>query len=119
MQTKSFLLDTELWDLQLDNKGDIAITQNPYAVAQDVASACMTVFGECYYDETLGIPYFDKVFGTRIGTQYVASKLQSEALKLDYVLDAVATVIPHKTQRRMTGVIAITDTNHEQITVEL
>ncbi|WP_350305432.1 hypothetical protein [Photorhabdus viridis] len=42
MQTRSFLLDTESWDLTLDDSGNIAITDNPYSVAQDVACACST-----------------------------------------------------------------------------
>ncbi|WP_391529666.1 hypothetical protein [Photorhabdus akhurstii] len=42
MQTRSLLLDTESWDLTLDDSGNIAITDNPYSVAQDVACACST-----------------------------------------------------------------------------
>ncbi|NHB61719.1 hypothetical protein C5472_11470, partial [Photorhabdus sp. RW14-46] len=37
MRTCSLLLDTESWDLMLDDSRNIAITDNIYSVAQDVA----------------------------------------------------------------------------------
>lgn len=45
MQTRSLRLDTQTWDLMLDGAGNLAVTDNPYAVAQDVACACSTFLG--------------------------------------------------------------------------
>ena len=41
---------------------NIAVADEPYALAQDAASAIRTFIGECYYDTTKGLPYFEKVF---------------------------------------------------------
>lgn len=59
----TLLLDTVTWDLVLDVNGNIAVAAPPYATAQDVASAVRTFLGECWYDTTLGVPYFQQVLG--------------------------------------------------------
>lgn len=53
----TLLLDVSLWDLVADSAGNIAVAAEPYALAQDVASALRTVLGEVWFDDTLGIPY--------------------------------------------------------------
>ena len=59
----TLLLDVGLWDLTLDADGNIAVAAEPYALAQDVASACRTVLGEVYYNVSLGVDYFGQLFG--------------------------------------------------------
>ena len=49
-------LELQDWDLCVDTSGNIALATEPYAIAQDVASACKTFLGECWYDTTYGIP---------------------------------------------------------------
>lgn len=61
MQT--MLLDTQLWDLVVDNRGNIAVASDPYSQAQDAASVIKLFEGEAYYDITRGLPYFDQVLG--------------------------------------------------------
>ena len=56
-------LELQDWDLCVDTSGNIALAQAPYAIAQDVASACKTFLGECWYDTTYGIPYLQQVLG--------------------------------------------------------
>lgn len=53
-------LDVGSWDLVADASGNIALAAPPYAVTQDVASACRTFLGEVFYDDTVGIPYTAK-----------------------------------------------------------
>ncbi len=60
---RTLLLDTAEWDLTLDASRNIAVASNPYALAQDAASAIRTYLGEVYYDTTLGIPYRTQIFG--------------------------------------------------------
>lgn len=50
-------LTVDTWDLTADASGNIAMAAPPYAITQDVASACRTFLGEVYYDTTLGVPY--------------------------------------------------------------
>ncbi|WP_275347686.1 hypothetical protein [Xenorhabdus bovienii] len=93
MQTCSLLLNADEWDVMLDDLGNLAITQNPYAVAQDVACACSTFLGECWYDTTLGIPYYQRILGRWPGTQLINAKMEQEALKLPYVQSASCTAV--------------------------
>ena len=118
MLTKSFLLNTEEWDVGLDDLGNIAITENPYAVAQDVACACLTFLGESWYDITLGIPYYQRILGHWPGTQLINTKMQTEALKLPYVQSASCTVAIGKGDRKCSGVMTITDTNNISTTIQ-
>lgn len=118
MQTRSLLLDTEAWDITLDDNGNLAVTDNPYAVAQDVACACSTFQGECWYDSSLGIPYYSRILGHWPGTQLINVKMQQEAMKLPYVTSAVCTAISDR-ERRITGAMIITDTNNENSAVGL
>ncbi len=118
MLTKSFLLNTEEWDVGLDDLGNIAITANPYAVSQDVACACLTFLGESWYDTTLGIPYYQRILGHWPGTQLINTKMQTEALKLTYVQSAACTVTIGKGDRKCAGVMTITDTNNISSTIQ-
>ncbi|EDW2469849.1 hypothetical protein YK10_004879 [Salmonella enterica subsp. enterica] len=102
----------------LDDTGNLAITDNPHAVAQDVACACSTFLGECWYDSTSGIPYWSRILGHWPGTQLVNSTLQQEALKLPTVSAAICQVSVDKA-RTVTGVLRITDTNNDIFTILL
>ena len=58
---KSLLLDRGAWDLVLDAEGNIAVCEEPYSIAQDVACACRTFKGELIYDVNDGVPYFSEI----------------------------------------------------------
>ena len=118
MITKSMLLETETWDLSLDASGNIASTQNPYAVAQDAACACSTFLGEAWYDTTLGIPYYERILGHWPGSQLINTKMAAEAKKLPYVQDAFCTVTISNDTRASSGVMTLTDANFEQSTIQ-
>ena len=61
----STLYLTPKWDLCVDNSGNIALATEPYALAQDVASAIKLFKGELWYDAQKGVPYFEKILGKR------------------------------------------------------
>ncbi|MGV3346428.1 hypothetical protein ACGVWS_12055 [Enterobacteriaceae bacterium LUAb1] len=119
MNHKTLQLDTDTWDLMLDGQGYIAIASAPYAVAQDVASSCLVFSGECYYDNTLGIPWKDEVLGSRPSAGYIAKKLEREAKKLSVVDQALATVFFDKDSRTVRGAIRVTDNDGNQSQVIL
>lgn len=79
---KTLLLDVDLWDLVVDAAGNIAVASEPYAVAQDVASAVRLFRGELWYDTTKGIPYFEEVLG----------QLPPPSLLRQLIANAAATV---------------------------
>jgi hypothetical protein len=57
----TLLLDRSTWDLVLDARGNIALATDPYAAAQDAASAIKTFLGEVYFDTTLGVPWESQI----------------------------------------------------------
>lgn len=119
MTYRTMKLDTTSWDLTLDGNGDLAIADDSYAVAQDVASACLVFSGECYYDNTLGIPWKSEVLGKKPSPGFIQQKMQEEALKLPVVDNAVAAVFFDRETRSTRGTIRVTDINGNSAQVTL
>lgn len=104
----TLLLDRDAWDLCLDASGNIAMASEPYALAQDVASACRTFAGEVYYDTTQGIPYFSQILGQMPPLQLVKSQFVNAALTVPGVAGAVC-YISGVSGRQLTGQVQVTD----------
>jgi hypothetical protein len=75
----TLLLDGTTWDLVLDSNGNIAVAAQPYALAQDAASAIKTFLGECYFDTTIGVPYLQQIFGKSPPLALIKSALVAAA----------------------------------------
>lgn len=105
------------WDIKLDESGNIAVLSGAEAVAMDVACACQVFLGECYYDNTLGIPYQTNVLGKKFSGSYLAQKLKAEALKITGVSEAVATVLINRGTRKVSATIRVTDNDGNAIEV--
>lgn len=105
---KTLLLDQIAWDLVLDAKGSIALASDPYAIAQNVASAVQTFLGECWYDTSLGVPYWQQILGQYPALSLVKKKIEEQALKVPGVAE-VKTVIVDFVDRGITGQIQIID----------
>ncbi len=106
---KTLILDTALWDLVTDNNGNIALASEPYAIAQDVASAVKTFLGEQWYDTTVGVPYFTKMLGRFPPIALIKSKLEAAALTVPGVVSARVT-IKSFTDRVISGQVQFIDT---------
>jgi len=119
MQSTSLYLDPDSWDITFDANGSLKTVSNPYSIAQDVACALKTVYGECYFDNTIGVPYYDQLLGRPVTTSAVISKLKSEAERLSTVKSVNVTLVPDRTTRVTKGYITITDTNSESSTLVL
>lgn len=98
---KSLLLDQSAWDLVLDASGSIAIADDPYALAQNVATAVRTFLGEVYYDTSIGVPYFQQILGQYPSVQRLRSLLAKAALTVPGVV--TATVFLTALQGRQLG----------------
>lgn len=61
----TLLLDTLTGDLVVDASGNVAVASEPYALAQDAASAIKTFLGECYWDTTVGLPWLTQILNQR------------------------------------------------------
>lgn len=107
--TKSLLLDTGAWDLVLDASGNIAACTEPYSLAQDVACALRTFFGEVYYETTLGVPYYQSILGKNNPYSVVEAVLSAQALTVAGVVEAKCTIIS-VVDRKVSGQVEITDT---------
>lgn len=105
---KTLLLDQDAWDLVLDAKGNIAVAQSPYAIAQNVATAVRTFKNDCIYDQDKGIPYLEQILGKLPPLSYVKSLIEQEALTQSEVVEANAVFIDF-TDRELTGQIQVTD----------
>ena len=112
----TLLLDVEAWDLVLDSNGSIALAAPPYAVAQDMASACRLFQGELWYDTTQGVPYWQQFLGQNPATSQIASALNSAALTVPGVVTA-NTVITSIAGREVSGQVQFETTDGESTTV--
>lgn len=89
---QTLLLDTMRWDLCLDAFGNIAIASEPYALAQDVASAIRCFNGECYYDIGRGVRYFEDILGHTPPLPLVKAELVNAARSVPMVISAQAFI---------------------------
>jgi hypothetical protein len=106
----TLLLSRDTWDLVLDAAGNIAVATEPYALAQDAASAIRLFLGEARYDTAQGVPYFEQVLGKYPSAEFMRSAFAAAALSVPGV--ASDTVyFDGLTHRTLTGQVQITDTN--------
>ena len=96
------------WDLTLDASGNIAMASEPYALAQDAASACRTFIGECWYDTTIGVPYWQDILGLAPPLQLLKQYLIDAALTVPGIVDAQVYIT--QVGRAISGQVQVTDT---------
>jgi len=101
---KTLYLHPDTWDLEVDSYGNIAVADAPYAIAQDVASACKLWKGEALYDTTRGIPY-DSVLGNLPPSSLLSGWYKKEAQPVPEV-DAVSVSLNYDA-RQLSGAISL------------
>lgn len=99
---KTLLLDRSTWDCCLNASGNIALASEPYSKEQDVASECRVFEGECYYDTTIGIPYFGAVLGVPTPVQIYKEKLVAAAERVPGV-GKVTVYLTEISERKLGG----------------
>lgn len=104
----TLLLDTESWDFVLDLAGNIAVATDPYALAQDAASAIKCFQGELYYDVNQGVPYWNSILGKWPPVSLVKQKLVDVALTVPGVVSAICYLTRFE-HRQLSGQVQITD----------
>lgn len=98
------------WDLAVDASGNIAVCTDPYALAQNAATAIRTFLGECWYDTTIGTPYWTNILGHLPTLQYVKSQLATAAETVSGV-ESAQVYITGFTNRQITGQVQVTDSS--------
>ena len=109
----TLLLDRGSWDLILDAQNNIAVCTDPYAIAQDVASAIRLFKGECWYDTTRGVPHFQesaRYDALENSLSVLKSALQTAALTVPETETAVV-FISGVVNREVLGQVQITSTS--------
>lgn len=106
----TLLLDRKLWDLVVDSSGNIALASEPYQIAQDVASACRTFRGECWFNTTIGVPYFKQVLGHFPPLRLVKSLLAQAAATVPGCGSPRVFITDFK-NRHMVGQVRFIDSN--------
>jgi hypothetical protein len=106
----TLLLDQSAWDLVLDSNNNIALAAAPYSVAQDVASATRTFIGECWYNTSLGIPYWQNILGELPPLQYISQQMIEQAMTIPNVVSAKVS-FQSFVDRSLSGQIQIIDTD--------
>lgn len=104
---KTLLLDQVEWDLVLDADGNIAVASEPYALAQDAASAIKTFAGEVYLDTTLGLPYLTQIFGKNPPIALLKAQFEAAARTVPDVASAQC-FLSGITSRVLSGQIQVT-----------
>lgn len=107
---KTLLLDRTSWDLVKDGLGNIAVASNPYSVTQDVASAARTFRAECWYDRTIGIPYWETILGHAPPLGFLKSQYVAAARSVPEVSAARVFLAGYDVDRLLTGQIQVTTT---------
>lgn len=103
----TMLLDRTDWDLVLDVAGNIALASNPYAVAQDVASAVKLFKGELFYNTVPGVPYWQEFLGHQPPLALVREHVQRAAMTVPEVASAICTLTSFN-DRALAGYVEIT-----------
>lgn len=117
---KTLLLDTGAWDLVVDAAGNIALASEPYSLAQDVASAIRTFLGEVFYDDTLGVPYFEQILGKTPPVTLFEEYMITAALTVPNVVSATCTIESYsQTTREVQGQVAFVDSLGQTTVVPL
>jgi hypothetical protein len=113
----TLLLDRTVWDLCKDASGNIAFATDPYAIAQDVASAVRLFLGELWYDTTKGVPYFQQILGRAFVPSLITARIERAALSVPQVVTASCTLTSLR-DRTLSGEIIITFTPGSGVNVQ-
>lgn len=89
---RTLLLDQDRWDIVLDASRNIAVASEPYALAQDAASAIRLFRGEAWYATETGVPYFQQILGQYPPVQLMKKAFENAALTVPGVVSAVCYI---------------------------
>lgn len=108
------LLLTEDWDLQLDERGNIATTEGGYAIAQQVANEIKLEEGEGWYDISQGTPYFARILGVNPNWGLIRNIIINRAQNVDGVIRADMDLYIDDQRSLHGNVYLISDTQNEE-----
>lgn len=105
----SLLFDPDNWgQLLVDAVGNIAVTDEPFRVAQDVATAVQTFKSDLWYYADEGVPYLEQIYGEKPNLVVLADYLEQQALRVVGVTTAKANIVSF-IDRELSGQIVVND----------
>ncbi len=107
---RTVLLDTVAWDLVVDARNNIAVAEEPYALAQDAASAIRLFLDELWYDTVKGIPYDTTILGQEVPLALLKQQFSAAALTVPGIVNA-QVFIRSIDGRDVQGQVQVTDAN--------
>jgi len=113
---RSLLLTLDDHDLVIDVYANIAVSGNPYSLAQDAGCAIRTFQGECWYDTSLGVPYWTEILGHFPPIGLVKARFAEAALTVPQVSTALVFVTSFK-DRVFQGQVQITSVDGKVSTI--
>lgn len=114
----TLLLAVGDWDLVTDAAGNIAMATEPYALAQDVASAIRLFQGELWYNNVPGVPYFAEILGKAPPVQLFKERMVQAALTVPGVVSAECSIDQFE-GRTVQGQVTFRDSSGQTGTVAL
>ncbi len=88
------------------------MASEPYALAQDAASAIRTFVGEEWYDTTEGVPYFQEILGYLPPLSLIKSLFITEAMKTPGVASVQCYFASFDSKSRtLSGQVQVTSSN--------
>ena len=105
---RTLTLDLDTWDIGVNSAGQIALSNGPYAIAQDVANACRLFTNDAYYDPRRGVPHFSIELGRIPNPSMLREKIRQAALSVEGVVDAKIEQLTLNDDRVLTGDIRLT-----------
>lgn len=91
----------------MDAARNIAVASDPYAPAQDAASAIKLFQGELYYNTLAGVPYWTSILGKTPPPVLMKAAWEAAALTVPNVASA-RVIIMSFIRRHITGQVQIT-----------
>lgn len=117
MRTLFLMPDT--WDLTIDANGNIAVAEDVYQQAQDIATAARVFIGDMYYNQNAGIPYRESILGqTGFPLSLYKMHLEDAAMSIQGVESANA-ILNLVGNRTVTGDILFTTESGESGAISL
>ena len=109
------------WDIMLDEMGNIAVYDDDYAIAQNVANAVRLFTNDAYFNKTRGIPHYDVELGNPAfpSRSVLYARIRQAAMNVSGVTDAEVQLDFDKASRAYTGNIYITTKNSTQVRIQL
>lgn len=109
------------WDIFVDASGNIATSDDTYAIAQNAANAVRLFTGDAYFNITRGIPHFDIELGQKDAParSTLVNRIRKSVLAGEGVSDAEVSLEYDERTRVYGGNIIITTVTGNTIRIEL